>query len=169
MFRSDYFVAALPAFAQDEAPARGRGNQAKTPAGPVPKLPDGHPNLQGVWRPQPNFSFDISKALAPGETIQPLPWAAKLASERMSKDDPEANCQPTGVPRVAPYPWKIIQQPNLIVFLFEANMRSYRQIFMNRKDASERSRSDVARRLDRTLGRRHAGGGYDRLQRSILV
>ena len=119
-------LAALPAFAQ------GRGNQPKAPAGPAPKMADGHPDLQGVWRPQPNFSFDLSKALAPGESIEPLPWAAKLAAERMSKDDPEANCQPTGVPRMAPYPWKIIQQPNLIVFLFEANMRSYRQIFMNR-------------------------------------
>jgi hypothetical protein len=125
------FCSMLPASAQEEAPAKGRGAK-KAPAGPAPKMPDGHPDLQGVWNPQANFSFDISKALAPGETIDPLPWAAKMTAARMSHDDPEANCQPTGVPRVAPYPWKIIQQPNLIVFLFEGNIHSYRQIFMDR-------------------------------------
>jgi len=57
-----------------------------------------------------------------------------LTKERMSKDDPEANCMPTGVPRQAPYPWRIMQSPHLIVFLFEGNIHSYRQIFMNRKE-----------------------------------
>ncbi len=61
-----------------------------------------------------------------------LPWAAKVTAERMSKDDPEANCMPAGVPRVAPYPWRIVQTPTHIFFLFEANIHSYRQIFMNR-------------------------------------
>ena len=49
----------------------------------------------------------------------------------MSKDDPEANCLPTGVPRLAPYPWKIVQTPTLVVFLFEGNIHSYRQIFLD--------------------------------------
>jgi len=49
----------------------------------------------------------------------------------MSKDDPEANCLPTGVPRQAPYPWRIVQTPSLIFFLFEGNIHSYRQIFMD--------------------------------------
>ena len=38
--------------------------------GPAPKA-DGHPDLSGLWSPQPNFSFDISKALKPGSTIEP--------------------------------------------------------------------------------------------------
>ena len=49
----------------------------------------------------------------------------------MSKDDPEANCLPAGVPRMAPYPWKIVQTPTLIVFLYEGNIHSYRQIFLD--------------------------------------
>src|SRR5438309_2222517 len=112
----------LTAFAPAAAaqgPARGgreAANAPKTPAGPAPKTADGKPDLSGVWRPQANFTADISKALAPGETIEPLPWAAKLAADHMSKDDPEANCLPAGVPRVAPYPWKIIQTPDVIVF-----------------------------------------------------
>src|SRR5438067_9271483 len=133
-------TALLTAFAPGaaaQAPARsGReaANAPKAPAGPAPKTADGKPDLSGVWRPQPNFTTDISKALAPDETIAPLPWAAKLAADHMSKDDPEANCLPAGVPRVAPYPWKIIQTPAVIVFLFEGNIHSYRQIFLDRSE-----------------------------------
>jgi len=118
-------VAALPAVAQNA----GRGTKV---TGPPPKAADGHPDLSGLWAPPANFSFDISKAVKAGSTIDPLPWAAKLTAERMSKDDPEALCLPTGVPRMAPYPWKILQSKDLIVFLFEGNTHSYRQIFMNR-------------------------------------
>jgi hypothetical protein len=49
----------------------------------------------------------------------------------MSKDDPDANCLPSGIPRMTPYPWKIVQTPSLILFLYEGNMHSYRQIFMD--------------------------------------
>ena len=117
--------AAIPVLAQNAC-------RAPKITGPTPKAADGHPDLSGLWSPQPNFSFDISKALKPGSAIEPLPWAAKIAAERMSKDDPEANCLPTGVPRVAPYPWKILQSKDLVVFLFEGNVHTYRQIFLNR-------------------------------------
>jgi hypothetical protein len=110
-------------------PAAGQGKGAAT--GPVPRTADGKPDLSGLWRPQP-FSVDISKALKPGSEIVPKPWAAKLIQERLSKDDPEANCLPSGVPRVAPYPWRVVQTPDRIFFLFEANIHSYRQILMNR-------------------------------------
>lgn len=55
---------------------------------------------------------------------------------RLSKDDPEANCLPTGVPRMNPYPWRIVQsstdKPESHIFiLFEGNIHSYRQIFMD--------------------------------------
>src|SRR5438309_2619259 len=110
-------------------PAAGQGKVPVT--GPAPRTADGKPDLSGLWRPQP-FSIDISKALKPGSEIAPKPWAAKLMQERLSKDDPEANCLPSGVPRVAPYPWRVVQTPDRIFFLFEANIHSYRQILMNR-------------------------------------
>jgi len=47
----------------------------------------------------------------------------------LSKDDPEANCLPTGVPRLAPYPWRIVETPTHMFFLFEGNIHSFRQIF----------------------------------------
>jgi hypothetical protein len=122
-----------PAVAQEAGNAGITTAKKGAPHAPTPKTADGKPDLSGVWRPQ-GFSNDFTKVLAPGETMEPLPWAAKLTASRMSKDDPEANCLPAGVPRTAPYPWKIIQAPAVIVFLFEGNIHSYRQIFMDRAD-----------------------------------
>jgi hypothetical protein len=104
----------------------------KPPAGAAPRAADGKPDLSGLWSPEHTFIYDISVSLAPGETLPMQPWAAKLTAERMSKDDPEANCMPTGVPRQAPYPWRIVQTATHIFFLFEGNIHSYRQIFLNR-------------------------------------
>jgi hypothetical protein len=50
---------------------------------------------------------------------------------RLSKDDPEANCLPTGIPRIAPYPWRVLQSPTHIFYLFEGNIHSFRQIFID--------------------------------------
>ena len=35
------------------------------------------------------------------------------------------------MPRIAPYPWRIVQTPTHMFFLFEGNIHSYRQIFMD--------------------------------------
>lgn len=100
-------------------------------SGPAPRTADGKMDLSGVWGPDPHIMTNISLALKTGETLPLQPWALKLTNERMPKDDPNANCLPAGVPRMAPYPWKIVQTPNLIVFLIEGNMHTYRQIFMD--------------------------------------
>jgi hypothetical protein len=105
-----------------------------SPAGPTPKAADGKPDLTGIWTPDRTFIYDISTSLGKGEDLPLQPWAAKLAKERMSKDDPEANCLPAGVPRMAPYPWKIVQTPTLIVFLFEGNIHTYRQVFLDGRE-----------------------------------
>jgi hypothetical protein len=122
---------------QATAPAGGSANPAtvqrrdNTPHGPTPRLPDGHPDLSGVWQGGGPIG-DLSQGLAPGETIPILPAAKAEMEKRQAKDDPEANCLPTGIPRISPYPWRIVQTPGHIFFLFEGNIHSYRQIFMNR-------------------------------------
>jgi len=100
-------------------------------SGPVPRTSDGKPDLSGIWAPDAHFQGDISRALKPGESLPLQPWAAKVTQERLSKDDPHANCLPSGIPRMSPFPWKIVQTPKLVVFLYEGNMHSYRQIFMD--------------------------------------
>jgi hypothetical protein len=106
--------------------------QSPPPANkPTPRTSDGKPDFNGLWGPDRTFIYDITSTLKKGETLPLQPWAEQLAKKRMSKDDPEANCLPAGVPRMAPYPWKIVQQPKLVVLLFEGNIHTYRQIFMD--------------------------------------
>jgi hypothetical protein len=115
-FTGVLLAVALPLCAQSRTPARG--------------LPGGTPDLSGVWQGGGPVG-DIAEGLAKGETIPILPAAEQILKARRSKDDPEANCLPTGVPRIAPYPWRIVQTPTHIFFLFEANIHTYRQIFMD--------------------------------------
>src|SRR5262245_3999453 len=80
------------------------------PTGPAPRLPDGRLDFSGLWRPADVFLIeDISLGLKKGETIPLTPAAEKILKSRLSQHDPEANCLPTGVPRLAPYPWKIVE------------------------------------------------------------
>jgi hypothetical protein len=129
-------AACLPLTAQVQAEGGGQALaalvhlQSKSTA-PPPRTGDGKPDLSGIWGPDVHFMYDISSALKPGETLPIRPEALKVTKDRMSKDDPDANCLPSGVPRMTPYPWKIVQTPALILFLYEGNMHSYRQIFMN--------------------------------------
>lgn len=99
---------------------------AAIPEGPTPRMPDGKPNFSGVWN-SPNFG-------SLGGELPLQPWAKKAAEEHKKNDDvddPEAKCLPSGVPRISPYPMKIVQTPDLIVMLFEGNVHSYRQFFLD--------------------------------------
>jgi hypothetical protein len=107
------------------------GQSAAPAVKPTPRASDGKPDFNGLWGPDHNFIYDISSALKKGDVLPLQPWAEKVTRERMSNADPEARCLPAGVPRMAPYPWKIVQQPKLMVFLFEGNIHTYRQIFLD--------------------------------------
>jgi hypothetical protein len=105
---------------------------AKAPAQPAPRLGSGRVDFSGVWRPADIFLIeDISLGLKKGDAISLKPSAEEVMKGHLSKDDPESNCLPTGVPRHAPYPWKIVEAPPYIYFLFEGNIHSFRQIFMD--------------------------------------
>jgi hypothetical protein len=126
--------------AESTAPAGGSANrdtkkgkafkQPARPKGPTPRLPDGHVDLTGVWNGGGPVG-DVAQGLLPGETIELTAEGKRIMDSRQSKDDPEANCLPTGIPRIAPYPWRILQDPGHIFFLFEGNIHSFRQIFLN--------------------------------------
>jgi hypothetical protein len=99
----------------------------------APRTADGKVDFSGIWNPDRKFIYDINETLKPGETLPIQDWALKVTLERQSKDDPEALCLPTGVPRQAPYPWRIVQTPTHIYFLFEGNIHSFRQILLDAK------------------------------------
>jgi hypothetical protein len=130
MTRSILHVAILIALATIVLSARFDVAQGKQVIRTVARTADGHPDLSGLWQGGGPIG-DIAQGLPKGETIPLLPSAKKIMDGLQSKDDPEANCLPTGVPRIAPYPWRIVQTRTHIFFLFEANIHSYRQIFID--------------------------------------
>jgi hypothetical protein len=104
-------------------------NLPPPPEGPTPRAPDGKPDLSGVWL-NGNYSFSDM-----GGPLPLQPWAKELEDKRradLGKDDPEAKCLPTGVPRITPYPMQIVQSPNVIVMLFEGPLHTYRLFYLNR-------------------------------------
>jgi hypothetical protein len=128
--------AALPAARPGEsaAPAQAAGNAVARGArpdslsGPVPRLPDGHPDLTGIWN---GFAGGgVRGADAPNI----LPWAKKVVADRRANqgaEDFEARCLPGGPPRQAPYHTALFATPKLVLMLFEGNTHMYRQFFLD--------------------------------------
>jgi len=122
--------AVAPAGGSQNADTKGKakGKGPRAPQGPTPRLANGKPDFTGMWNGGGPVG-DLAQGLAKGETI-PLNAAGEaLMKTRKSADDPEANCLPTGVPRIAPYPWRIVSDATHMFFLFEGNIHSFRQIF----------------------------------------
>jgi hypothetical protein len=77
---------------------------------PIPRMPDGHPDLTGPWvGGGSNGDIEREGGLKPGEL--PLQqWAKDLRDKRLEKDEPYTACLPMSVPRVNPYPWKFVYE-----------------------------------------------------------
>ena len=76
--------------------------------GPVPRLPDGKPDLTGPWvGGGSNADIEREGGLQPGD-LPLLPWARELRDKRKTQDEPYVACLPMSVPRVNPYPWKFV-------------------------------------------------------------
>jgi len=104
---------------------------AKPPAHPTPP-PAGSIGL-GPRPPGVSEFFDIGSTVKDGLPF--TPWAAALRKQRKddnNKDNPDAHCLPLGLTQLHmhPQPRKIIQLPNLIVILYEAQ-GGVRQVFMD--------------------------------------
>jgi hypothetical protein len=99
--------------------------------GRVSRLADGKPDLgsDGVWLPGQVADL-ASKADVPL-----LPWAKLKFQENnaMKQNDGDARCLPPGVPRIMlmPRPFKIVQMPNRILFLYEGGAHVWRQVWMD--------------------------------------
>lgn len=132
------------------------GLAAQTPApppqaGPVQRLPDGKPDLNGFFQANhggANWGLEPHKEVftggGRGVIIDPpdgklpyQPWARaeKLDRTRPERgyDDPTAHCFVAGVPRsfYAPSPFHILQTPDSVVFLHER--MSWRTVALNRR------------------------------------
>jgi hypothetical protein len=124
-------------------------------AAPAPRLPDGKPDLSGIWhaaqarqcvdakgKPTPcgveiggsPLGGNLGRNL-PGGKLPYQPWAEKLFNERhavQSIDDPHVRCLPDNPPRhwTLPHLTKIVHTPKLMVMLYEVNAM-YRQAFLD--------------------------------------
>lgn len=123
------------------AKGKGRGASPRGPAGPVPVLSDGKPDLSGVWNGQQTVALTGEvTATGPGSAGQAppmLPWAEKVVANRaanLSADDFEARCLPGGPPRIPPYHMSLFSTPKLVLMLFEGNTHMYRQFFVDGSD-----------------------------------
>lgn len=111
---------------------------------PPPKVPEGVPDLSGIWRTTGRLSTPVGgqspSSLAAGGTEIPfLPEAEAVYKTRQAnnrKDMPSTRCLPHGVPGsmlIRNLPFKIVQTTGLIVILFE-EFDDYRQIFTDGRD-----------------------------------
>ena len=135
-----------PDFKDPRAPRTPDGSIDLT--APAPRTADGKPDLSGVWsnvtrgrgaapeavgldeKPMATFG-NIGAGFKDGLPLRP--WAKELLDERkanFSKDNPDVWCLPLGNQQFNshPFPAKIIQNPGVILILYETHM-GYRQIF----------------------------------------
>jgi hypothetical protein len=102
---------------------------------PTPKTADGKPDLSGIWEPNGiKYLINIAADLKPTD-VPFTPEAQslyKMRVETMGKDDPDARCLPSGMPRkdAITSPYKILQSPGLLVFLYESRT-TFRQVFLD--------------------------------------
>jgi hypothetical protein len=95
---------------------------------PVVVLAQGRkPDLSGVWEPDGLQSMHTAAG-----ALLLHPEAAK------SKQDPDANCTLSGVPRLdlGPKPFKILQSPDEVVILYQA-FTTFRQVFTDGRPLAE--------------------------------
>ena len=146
-------VAQWPAYPVSKVPRGPDGRPDLN--GPTPRTADGKPDLSGIWNyagvlgfrggppppppgtpPQATF-WNIEAGIKEGLPL--TPFGAELRRQRMadnSKDNPDAACLPMGYMQSHTHsqPRKLIQLPELIVILYEANA-GVRQIFLDGRSA----------------------------------
>jgi hypothetical protein len=150
---SSPLIAQWPSYATGRLPRAADGTVDLT--APTPRTADGKPDLSGIWNyagvlgfrggppppppgtpPQATF-WNIEAGITEGLPFRP--WAAELRKQRMdanSRDNPDAACLPIGYMQSHTHsqPRKLIQLPDLIVILYEANGGA-RQIFLDGRPA----------------------------------
>ena len=106
------------------AVAESARSRAKVRAAPAPRMPDGKPDLSGVWASNDD--------LYPAEP-DALPWADAAMKKHLAnhfKDSPSGQCLPSGPLVTGPQIVKLVQTPKLVVMLME-DFVAARQVFLD--------------------------------------
>jgi hypothetical protein len=132
----------------------------------MPRLTNGLPDFGGDGAWYPGFSGNIAEMRWKGVKsadvkvdVPFLPAALELFNQRVtsnSKDDPEAQCLPVGVPRYMfdPYAFQMVQTPKQVMFLFEGDNYLWRTVPLREslehpKDAKPTWMGDAAGRYEK--------------------
>ena len=125
-----------PIYAKAQTTAAAPAKKDTAASKPTPRMPDGHPDMNGQWHHRigepaplikPGESYNEKAAHAPGVNQFQEPAAVykpeyqakvkNLDANSLDKD-PSWSCGPPGVPRIGP-PQKIVQTAKEIVFLYD--------------------------------------------------
>jgi hypothetical protein len=101
----------------------------------IPRLPDGRPDLQGIWQAGSRASYDLEdhaarlgmpagQSVVEGGSIPYQPWALERKRQNFTARataDPLAECYLPGVPRIMymAYPFQIFQTRDHVAMAFE--------------------------------------------------
>ena len=138
-------------FPTADVPRRADGSVDMT--APAPRMPDGRPDLSGIWisdntpegeeSPSDGFNLGSSRFMADMGADMPngLPyqdWQLPIVAERTNNkaiDDPHIRCLPDNFIRAygLPHMLKFVHTPGLLVVLNEMNA-GYRQVFVDGRD-----------------------------------
>jgi hypothetical protein len=106
---------------------------AKVPQGPAPRMPDGKPDLSGVW--VNTYDSRVRDEKGPVDPPPQQPWAAdvqKQVDAQLAGANAQSFCLPMSAMQFTlPFTTKIVQTPALVVVLSEFDTPGYRQIFLD--------------------------------------
>jgi hypothetical protein len=139
---------APPAAGRGQAPA-ARGQAPAASANGVPRMPDGKPDLTGIWQV---LDLSLDDNIEPhaaswgvhagqGAIVDPpdgkIPYLPAALARRQENyknrsKDPVSHCFKPGVPRITytPFPFQITQNPNWIQVTYEF-VHNHRNIYLN--------------------------------------
>lgn len=110
---------------------KGKGKAAPIVEEPTMWIKEGVPDFRAVWNTA--WIVNMADGRYAEKTVEvPLTEkGAKLYAERtgnLQKDDPNMTCKPSGMPRQmgVPYPMKMVQTDDEVIFLFEGGMHTFR-------------------------------------------
>jgi hypothetical protein len=121
------------AAAQSTAPVATPSSKPLVKVDPDTGLPPGMPDFRGIYTNR--WIVDMADGRFVEKTVV-VPFTEKgrqIYAERTAnfqKDDPNLHCLPSGLPRAGgtPYPLKIMQTPDEVVFLYEGGLHTFRII-----------------------------------------
>ena len=101
----------------------------------IPRMPDGKPNLQGIWQVRNRAFYNIEdhharhlmpagRSVVEGGVLPYQPWALKKRDENYAnrtKEDPFSKCYMPGVPRIMylEFPFQVFQSSTHVAMTFE--------------------------------------------------